>query len=169
MRETDREKIKVTCVECGLERHIIHRSTNAMPSRCRPCNMRHLDGSKGRQNPHWRGGRTKMGKYIRITVTPDDFFYPMATCSNTILEHRLVMAKHLGRNLHCWEIVHHKNGVRDDNRIGNLQLVTEGQHNQVTIMQRRITKLEEKLASQVNSIRLLQWQIKELNKVLLQK
>lgn len=81
----------------------------------------------GPANGNWKGGRTIQGGYVMVYLAPDD---PLAAMRNTqgyVGEHRLVMARHLGRPLLPSETVHHIRGSTTDNRIENLQL-RQGQH-----------------------------------------
>lgn len=80
---------------------------------------------KGKRSSHWKGGRHKdrLG-YIQIWM-PD---HPNAKMGGYIHEHRLVMSKELGRPLTSQEFVHHKNGIKDDNRVKNLEVVTKKVH-----------------------------------------
>jgi len=45
-----------------------------------------------------------------------------------IREHRLVMQQHIGRQLEAWELVHHLNSIKNDNRIENLIIITASEH-----------------------------------------
>ncbi len=99
---------------------------------------------------NWKGGRNKDYEgYIHIIIAVDDPYHAMCpkggSNRNGVLEHRLIMARFLGRLLDKNEIVHHKNGIRDDNRLVNLALVKKGSHSHHTlieILQKRIRDLE---------------------------
>lgn len=128
------------CEGCGKERWVIFRKNNPTNLRCPKC--RHI----GSLHPSWKGGRYKDREgYIEIWVPTDDFFASMRNKDNYIREHRLIMARHLGRCLHHWELVHHKNHIKDDNRLENLQIIQEMQHNQLTVMENRIAYLEQRV------------------------
>lgn len=73
---------------------------------------------EGKKNPNWKGGKIKQNKYI-IVYQPK---HPFCNKMGYLYEHRLVMEKHLGRYLKPEEVVHHINGIKDDNRIENLML-----------------------------------------------
>jgi len=123
--------IWLACAECGKERWVslsAYRNTRCIL--CISCSR------KGRRNCNWKGGRTKTKEgYVALLIAPNSPYFEMAKIGGNaksrawyIAEHRLVMAISLGRCLHSWEIVHHKNGIKDDNRIENLYLTTKQAH-----------------------------------------
>jgi len=97
------------------------------------CNIRSVDywrkkfgiHSKLRpsDNVEWKPTRIRTCGYIRLQISNKNPYYKMSD-NGKILEHRLIMAEHLGRCLETWEIVHHKNRIRDDNGLENLELIT---------------------------------------------
>lgn len=101
--------------------------------------------------------------YILVFVRPSDPYFALVPLGGRarkgngvggyVQEHRLVMAKSLGRCLEPWEQVHHMNGNKTDNRIENLELVTPSKHSansalqaEVYKLRRRVLELERELA-----------------------
>lgn len=109
------------CKICGKYKWVqIYSQNKKRSDYCRLCAI-----SLHRMNGHhfWNGGRiiTHQG-YIKIKTRQDSFYYPMADNHGYISEHRLIMAQSLGRCLQPWEIIHHKNGDKQDNKLSNLEL-----------------------------------------------
>ncbi len=67
---------------------------------------------RGPNNPRWKGGTINRNGYRVLYLN-----------GKRVLEHRDLMAKHLGRPLLRSEVVHHKDGNPINNDISNLELV----------------------------------------------
>jgi hypothetical protein len=132
------------CPICKKERWVRLIATNVPRSKfCIRCFAKTTpEARRGAASLWWKGGRRKNSDgYVLTAVYPEDPYYSMASCKGAILEHRLVVAKSLSRCLEPWEIVHHKNGIRDDNRLENLELLSIDEHAQVTQMMEEIKRL----------------------------
>ena len=136
-------RIWAFCERCGKERWVLMKQGRPRHRLCNSCGKIESINNKGEHSQNWKGGiREHSRGYRLVYVEKDSPFYPMATVKY-VPEHRLVMAKHLGRCLESWEIVHHKNHIKTDNRIENLELLpSQKEHLPDTLIRAHIGKLE---------------------------
>ena len=112
------------CKDCGKS-FIGTRELQFCSKKCAYANRVKTGALRAGNNGMWKGGRTGgNGSYVFILFPS----YPSANKYGYILEHRLVMEKHIGRYLEKSEIVHHKNEIKSDNRIENLILMDKKEH-----------------------------------------
>ncbi len=163
-----------SCTICGKERWV--RLVNGKPSTsvCRNCNIQKLRlrsaENRAERNPSWKGGRyRRFDGYVLVRLQPGDFFYPMVKANGYVLEHRLVMARHLGRCLYDREKVHHKDGIRYHNELNNLMLSTASKHLKMHskgyrdgYQQGLIDGRTKQITELKQEIRLLRWEIKQI-------
>jgi transposase len=84
--------------------------------------------SRMEKHGNWKGGRiTTSSGYVYVLLPRNHRFASMCQKSGYVAEHRLIMAKHLGRPLKKHETVHHKNGIKTYNKIENFEL-RQGKH-----------------------------------------
>lgn len=94
-----------------------HQSKDAIEKRAAMCS--------GHNNYHWSGGRKMHSEGYVVCYHPE---HPHANKHGFVMEHRYVMEQHIGRYLTDNEIVHHINGIKTDNRVENLMLMSRSEH-----------------------------------------
>ncbi len=108
------------CALCGATERVVTAATTKFPGYCRQCIYRRLRAApQSVPRPLTKDG------YVLV---PKQYDHPRRNNSYHVLEHILVVERHLGRYLNDREVVHHKNGVKTDNRLENLELTTASAH-----------------------------------------
>lgn len=111
-----KERSEVICLTC--KQKIIVKNSRAKTFKT--CSKKCFGIYKTGHIPyHYKGGKLFHKGYIYILCKK----HPNGDRDGYVLEHRLVIEKHIGRFLDSKEIIHHKNGIRNDNRIENLELL----------------------------------------------
>ena|SRR3990167_1955480 len=89
-------------------------------------------------NTAYRGGIIYRDGYVLILAPFGHPFYDKRGAARYILQHRLVMESMVGRKLKSEEIVHHLNGIRNDNRPENLCLLPSKKFHETWTYARRL-------------------------------
>jgi len=88
---------------------------------------RHGNHAKASPQHRWKpGGSVASNGYVKIRVGRG---HPLADPNGYAYEHLVVWMAAGKQRPAKGEIIHHRNGDKTDNRIGNLQLMTRAAHN----------------------------------------
>lgn len=94
----------------------------------------------GSKNSGWKGGKFYNQEGYKLIRMPN---HPRAYKNGYVPEHRIIVEKKIGRYLKEFEHVHHLNGIKDDNRLDNLELINAQTHNLVTRLESEVKKLRK--------------------------
>lgn len=149
-RKRARFDVEVTCPSCQKPRWVrvksIRQRAKNYTALCRGC-------AKTKGSPERRVSKYGYARLLISKLDPKDHLLArQMTSSADIREHRLVMAKHLGRPLKSYEHIHHRNCDRADNRLANLRLVGRNTHSRAPADQ--IAKLSVEVEDVARSLQI---------------
>lgn len=110
---------------CGASCDVSHgnlRSGKVQSCGCLRREMRVTANKGGTTHPKYKTGKQLRHGYVWCSNPHIQKHFSHYQDRIQMPEHVLVIAEHLGRELMSGENVHHINGVRDDNRLENLEL-----------------------------------------------
>ena len=125
------EEIPSGICECGcgqktsIVKHLSDIKRRRFTGHPYPYAKGHSPIKSGSDSHKWKGGRHVHKRGYVYIYSPN---HPKKNSYHYVYEHRLVMEKHIGRYLSENEIIHHINGVKDDNRIENLVITDPRNH-----------------------------------------
>lgn len=109
--------------QCGKITEVLANNLRRKNTKSCGCASNERRRQKGKLSHNWSGGRwVNRDGYVMVYITETDTQFVRSSSRTYELEHVLVMSKFLNRKLTPHETVHHINGVRNDNRIENLEL-----------------------------------------------
>jgi hypothetical protein len=122
---------------CGCGAIVPERRPSGFPHYCRSKDgkfylVNHRPSIKGNKSHKWKGGRYKNNSGYVLIYVPNHL---NAKRDGYILEHRYIWEQ-INGPLKSNEVVHHINGIRDDNRIENLMALTHSKHSSDHVYQR---------------------------------
>lgn len=103
-----------TCLDCNNR-------IGPQANRCQGCSNKNMAGAG---NHNYIGKKKTVQGYVVLSDSESKTHPNAWECGEGIYEHIKVMSDFLGRPLIESEEVHHLNGIRNDNKIGNLELWT---------------------------------------------
>lgn len=144
----ERYRAPVTCAICGrkrvttVQRGRSHGSKRDWSGCCSRC------VNRGSRHGMWKGGMyVDADGYIYVhlaSLSEEDrkLAEPMKIHTGYVLEHRLVLARKIGRPLTKNEVCHHLNGRTSDNRPENLHVTGRREHKLEHLQETHRLKLE---------------------------
>lgn len=130
-----RHKIaKKPCPQCG-------KPIWPKASYCRSC----AGLFRKERHPNWKGGRITKAGYIKVLIHE----HPRADYRGYVFEHIIIWEKTHNKTLPANWIIHHLNGIRNDNRPENLMALPDKKHKHILEAKaKRIQQLEALLQQQ---------------------